>query len=148
MRSIRSRVVALATVLLMLAGGFVAASSSLAGGSKRAAVGANPPSPVGGNAPAPPVVPAAPANAVVGTAQRSFVSAGSGSDSNPCTRSAPCRNFQAAIAQTVSGGEVVALDSGGYGPVTINQAITLVAPPGVYAGVTAFSGPAIGINAG
>jgi hypothetical protein len=83
-----------------------------------------------------------------GSAQRTFVSAGSGNDANPCTRTAPCRNFAAAIAQTAAGGEVVALDSGGYGPVTIGSSISLIAPPGVYAGITAFSGNAITINAG
>jgi hypothetical protein len=89
-----------------------------------------------------------PASIASGTAQRTFVSAGSGSDANPCTRAAPCRNFAAAIAQTAAGGEVIALDSGGYGPVTIGSSISLVAPPGVYAGITAFSGNAITISAG
>jgi hypothetical protein len=60
----------------------------------------------------------------------------------------PCRNFAAAIAQTAAGGEVIALDSGGYGPVTIGSSISLISPPGVYAGITAFSGNAITINAG
>lgn len=76
-------------------------------------------------------------------AQRTFVSAGSGSDANPCTRQAPCRQFTAAIAQTDSGGEVVVLDSGGYGPVTIGQSVTVVAPTGIHAAITAFSGNAI-----
>src|SRR5919108_688209 len=81
-------------------------------------------------------------------AQRTFVSAETGNDANPCTRTAPCRNFAAAIAQTAAGGEVVALDSGGYGPVTIGSAISLVAPTGVYAGITAFSGNAVTVSAG
>jgi parallel beta helix pectate lyase-like protein len=81
-------------------------------------------------------------------AQRSFVSAGSGSDANPCSRTEPCRNFAAAIAATDANGEVVALDSGGYGTVTIPGPISIVAPPGVYAGITAFSGYAISINSG
>lgn len=72
-------------------------------------------------------------------AQRTFVSAGSGSDANPCTRQQPCRNFASAIAQTSAGGEVVVLDSGGYGVVTITQSVTLAAPPGVHAGITAIS---------
>jgi hypothetical protein len=80
-------------------------------------------------------------------AQRTFVSAGSGSDSNSCTRQFPCRNFAAAIAQTDPGGEVVVLDSGGFGPVTISQSVALVAPPGVHAAITAFSGNAITISA-
>ena len=79
--------------------------------------------------------------------QRTFVSGG-GLDSNPCTLAAPCRQFSIALANTLSGGEVVVLDSAGYGPVTISQAVTLVAPSGVYAGVSVFSGTGITINAG
>ena len=71
--------------------------------------------------------------------QRTFVS-GSGLDSNACSLAAPCRGFAAALAQTLPGGEVVVLDSAGYGPVTISQAVTLVAPSGVYAGISVFSG--------
>jgi hypothetical protein len=65
----------------------------------------------------------------VEAAQRTFVSAGNGSDANACTRQAPCRNFGTAMAQTDSGGEVIVLDSGGYGVVTINQSVSIVAPP-------------------
>jgi hypothetical protein len=79
-------------------------------------------------------------------AQRTFVSAAAGNDANPCTRALPCRGFAAAIATTATDGEVVVLDSGGYGPVAITQAVTLFAPSGVYAGVTAFSGTAISIS--
>jgi parallel beta helix pectate lyase-like protein len=81
-------------------------------------------------------------------AQRTFVSAGSGSDANPCTRQQPCRNFAAAIVHTDAGGEVVVLDSGGYGALTINQSVSVISPLGVYAGVTGFSGTAIEIDAG
>jgi hypothetical protein len=79
--------------------------------------------------------------------QRTFVS-GSGSDLNPCTLAQPCRGFTAAIAQTVPGGEVIVLDSAGYGQVTINQAVSLIAPQGVYAGVSVFGGIGITIAAG
>src|SRR5438876_2940738 len=92
--------------------------------------------------------PAGPVSIASGSAQRSFVSANHGNDANPCTVTLPCRNFAAAIAQTVASGEVIVLDSGGYGPVTIGSSISLIAPPGVYAGITAFSGDAITINAG
>jgi hypothetical protein len=71
------------------------------------------------------------------TAQRTFVSAGQGSDANLCTRLQPCRNFAAALLQTDPGGEVVVLDSGGYGVVTITQSVSLISPTGVYAGLTA-----------
>ena len=75
-------------------------------------------------------------------AARTFVSA-TGSDSNPCSIVAPCRHFQAAVNSTTLGGEVDALDPGGYSPFTINQAITIegqgwsyVAPPANEAAIT------------
>lgn len=80
-------------------------------------------------------------------AQRMFVSTSS-SDTNPCSRSAPCRNFAAAINAVAAGGEVIVLDSGGYGLVTISKSVSLVAPPGVYAGMIAFSGNTIMISTG
>ena len=111
--------------------------------------GSGPRSPAPPQQPAPaPSRPAGPVSVASGSAQRSFVSANHGNDANPCTVTLPCRNFAAAIAQTVAGGEVIALDSGGYGPVTIGNSISLISPPGVYAGITAFSGDAITINAG
>ena len=80
-----------------------------------------------------------------GAAQRTFVSV-SGSDTNACSVAAPCRSFGAAVAQTQVGGEVIALDSGGYGPVDISQSVSIIAPPGVYAGITAFSSTGINIS--
>jgi len=68
-------------------------------------------------------------------AQRTFVSA-LGSDANICALAAPCRGFAAAMAQTNPGGEIVVLDSAGYGPVTITKAVSIVVPPGIYAGVS------------
>src|SRR5437867_3815053 len=79
------------------------------------------------------------------SAPRTFV-ASSGVDSNPCSRTAPCRSFGAAVAQTTPGGSVIVLDSAGYGPVTIAQSISLIAPSGIYAGITASSGKAIAIS--
>jgi Right handed beta helix region len=75
-------------------------------------------------------------------AQRTFVSTG-GSDANPCSLAAPCRSFGAAIAQTLDSGEIVVLDSGGYGPVVINKSVDIIAPAGVYAGITASAGTRI-----
>ena len=60
-------------------------------------------------------------------AQRTFVS-GVGSDGNPCSRTAPCRTISQALMGTSSGGEVIVLDSAGYGPVTITQAVSIIAP--------------------
>src|SRR5688572_23480649 len=78
--------------------------------------------------------------------QRTFVST-SGSDANPCTRAEPCRNFAAALPNTLPGGEVVALDSGGYGPFVVDKAVSMIGAPGAHVAVTAFSGNAITVNA-
>jgi hypothetical protein len=81
-------------------------------------------------------------------APRTFV-ASTGSDSNPCSRVAPCRTFQAAVDAVALGGEVVPLDSAGFGAsLTITKAVSIVAPEGVYAGITVPSGHGIVINAG
>lgn len=47
----------------------------------------------------------------------------------------------------IADGEVVVLDSAGYGPVTITQGVSIIAPAGIYAGVTVTSGDGITINA-
>ncbi len=81
--------------------------------------------------------------------QRAFVSS-TGNDANAplnCSLAVPCRSFGTAIGTVNPGGEVVVLDSAGYGPVTVTQAVSILAPPGVYAGVTVASGPGIAINA-
>ena len=57
-------------------------------------------------------------------ASRTFVS-GVGSDANPCSRTAPCKTFAGAISKTATGGEIDALDPGGYGAVTITKSITI-----------------------
>ena len=82
-----------------------------------------------------------------GSQIRTFV-ATTGSDADPCSRIAPCRTFGAALAQTASGGEIVALDSGGYGTVEIYQAVTIVAAPGVQASISPSSSDAIYVQAG
>ena len=57
-------------------------------------------------------------------ATRTWVS-GVGDDANPCSRTAPCKTFAGAISKTAAGGEIDALDSGGFGAVTITKAITI-----------------------
>jgi hypothetical protein len=57
-------------------------------------------------------------------ATRTWVS-GVGDDANPCSRTAPCKTFAGAISKTATGGEIDALDPGGFGAVTITKAITL-----------------------
>jgi hypothetical protein len=77
-------------------------------------------------------------------AQRTFV-ASNGSDANDCTLTAPCRGFARAVSQTNAGGEVVVLDSAGYGALTIDRSVSIIAPAGIYAGVSVFA-PFAGIT--
>ena len=81
--------------------------------------------------------------------QRSFV-ASYGQAANTaanCGLATPCRALNEALGVTSAGGEIVVLDSAGYSAATIAQTVTIVAPRGVYAGITAFAGNAILINA-
>jgi len=80
------------------------------------------------------------------TAQRTYVSS-SGTANPSCSRAAPCRQFADAIPATNVGGEIVVLDSAGYGPVTITKSVSIIAPPGIYAGISVFSGNGVTINA-
>lgn len=57
-------------------------------------------------------------------ASRTWVS-GVGDDANPCSRTAPCKTFAGAISKTAEGGEIDALDPGGFGGVTITKGITI-----------------------
>ena len=59
-------------------------------------------------------------------ATRTWVS-GVGDDANPCSRTAPCKTFAGAISKTAAGGEINALDPGGFGAVTITKSITIKA---------------------
>lgn len=65
---------------------------------------------------------------------RSFV-ATTGNDTNACSATAFCRTFTRALAVTNSGGEIVVVDSGGYGAATISQAVTISAV-GIVASIT------------
>jgi hypothetical protein len=78
-------------------------------------------------------------------APRTFV-ASYGVDSNPCVVTAPCRTFTAALALTSVGGEIVALDSAGYGTVVIGQSVSIVSAPGAYAGISVFSGNGVEVT--
>jgi len=77
---------------------------------------------------------------------RTFV-ASFGSDSNPCSLAMPCRGFTVALAATDPGGEIVVLDSAGYGQVTIGKSVSITVPAGIYAGVSVMSGDGITVNA-
>src|SRR5213595_797325 len=81
------------------------------------------------------------------TNNRSAV-ASSGLDTNPCTVSSPCRSFSAAMAVTDDGGEIIALDSAGYGPFSISQNVSVSGAPGVHAAITVPSGNGIDVTGG
>lgn len=78
-------------------------------------------------------------------ATRTWVS-GVGDDANPCSRTAPCKTFAGAISKTAAGGEINALDPGGFGAVTITKSITIRAEGGT-AGVLVSGTNGIVINA-
>src|SRR5206468_1534427 len=63
-----------------------------------------------------------------------------------CSIAKPCRQFSEAVGVTSLGGEVIVLDSAGYGPVTITQSVTITAPAGVYAGISVFSGTGVTVD--
>ena len=74
---------------------------------------------------------------------RAFVSS-TGNDANAatnCAQTAPCRTFAGAFPTVTPGGELIALDTAGYGPLTnINKAITIATVPGATAFVVVASG--------
>src|SRR4051812_44555073 len=79
-------------------------------------------------------------------ATRTWVS-GVGDDANPCSRTAPCKTFAGAISKTAAGGEINAIDPGGFGTLTINKAITINGS-GTFAGILASGATGVIINAG
>jgi hypothetical protein len=77
---------------------------------------------------------------------------GVGDDANPCARTAPCKTFTGAIADTAAGGEIQTLDSGnfafGTGTVVIPNAITISDASGSGASVLVSGTNGITIAAG
>jgi hypothetical protein len=72
-----------------------------------------------------------------------------GDDANPCTFGSPCKTFQVAVNAVDTGGEVTAIDSAGFGPISINKAVAITSPDGVEAGIVPTAGGnAITIAAG
>jgi len=78
-------------------------------------------------------------------ATRTWVS-GVGDDVNPCSRTAPCKTWAGAISKTAAGGEIDALDPGGYGTLTITKSITIDGGTGAGWGSTLNSGGINGFN--
>jgi len=90
------------------------------------------------------LVSAAPAMAL---SNRVFVKS-SGMDVGTCPLSAPCRSFSYAMTQVAPSGEVIALDTAGYGTFTISQPVSVFAPNGVTAFIAVTAGTGISITAG
>ena len=80
-----------------------------------------------------------------GTEGRDFIST-NGTDTGTCAVAAPCRTISFALTQLANNGELVFLTSGGYGPATITQGVTLSAE-GVHASISAPTGSGLTINA-
>jgi hypothetical protein len=81
-------------------------------------------------------VAAAPAHA---QRARTFV-ASTGVDNGTCSFSQPCRTFQGAFGVTAVGGEITAIDTAGYGSLSITHSVTITNPPGIEAGIAPASG--------
>jgi hypothetical protein len=70
--------------------------------------------------------------------QRTFVSP-NGDDVNvasDCSLTLPCRTFGVAISVTNPNGEIIVIDSAGYGAVNITKSVSIISPPGIYAGIS------------
>jgi hypothetical protein len=80
-------------------------------------------------------------------ATRTWVS-GVGDDGNPCSRTTPCKTFAGAISKTAAGGEIDALDPGGFGALTITKSITIDGGGGQVASVLVAGTNAIVVAAG
>ncbi len=77
------------------------------------------------------------ASSVAAQANRVFVSAKIGDDSNSCDdATTPCRSFAAALSQAGPGAEVIVIDSGSYEPFKVDKTVSVIVAPGVYAGIT------------
>src|ERR1051325_6055683 len=79
-------------------------------------------------------------------ATRTWVS-GVGDDVNPCSRTAPCKTFAGCISKTAPGGEINALDPGGFGAVTVTKAMTFDGD-GTLASCLNAGSPGFFVNAG
>jgi len=88
---------------------------------------------------------AAPAMAA---SNRVFVKS-TGMDVGACPITSSCRSFSYAMTQVAASGEVIALDTAGYGTFTISQSVSVFAAPGATAFIAVGSGgTGITVNAG
>jgi hypothetical protein len=74
---------------------------------------------------------------------------GSGTNNDTCTVAAPCATLTYAESKTTTGGAIHVLSSGSYGAVTLNRAVSILAPPGIDALINVpAKGTGITVNAG
>ena len=69
-----------------------------------------------------------PLTQVVEGSASTFVSAGTGNDSDLCPVIAPCATLNYALSVTNAGGSVTILDAGAFGPIVLNQPISIIGP--------------------
>jgi hypothetical protein len=77
-------------------------------------------------------------------ATRTWVS-GVGDDVNPCSRTAPCKTFAGAVSKTAAGGEIDAIDPGGFGTVTLTKSMTIDGG-GTFASILAAGTNGVSVN--
>lgn len=87
------------------------------------------------------VVSAAALAAGTAAAPRVYVSAQTGSNSNPCTASAPCRQIKYALTVVDKGGEIIALDSGHYLSFTVRKSVSIIGAPGAVVSIDRSNDP-------
>lgn len=75
---------------------------------------------------------------------QTFVSV-SGNNANTCDRTAPCRTFAGALTKTDANGEIIVLDAGEYGTVSITKSVRIIAE-GVYAGIRTLGEPGVSVT--
>ena len=92
-----------------------------------------------------PLLLAAPLTALHAQAPTKIFVASYGSDANDGSRGAPKRNFQPAHDAVAAGGQIVVLDTAGYGALNITKSLAITVPPGVN-GFTTVTGSNNGIT--
>jgi hypothetical protein len=75
---------------------------------------------------------------------QTFVSV-SGNNANTCDRTAPCRTFAGALTKTDVNGEIIVLDAGEYGTISITKSVRIIAE-GVYASIGPAAVPGVSVN--
>jgi hypothetical protein len=79
-------------------------------------------------------------------AQAAVYVTGKGADTNPCTIDLPCRQISHALTVAAAGGEIIVSGSGEFQSFTVNKSISILAAPGVHAGVASSTSTAIVVS--